>query len=92
MLLFGIHKLLVVCNETKLVRIAALRSFKDPTRPWQSFVVLTKQYHACQITYTSMLLEVETGGMLIATQRITNSHTIYFTIERTTATNNTRTH
>jgi hypothetical protein len=75
MLLFGIHKLLVVSNEVKLVRIAALRSFKDPTRP-----------------YKSMLLEVETGGMLIAAQRITNSHTIYFTIERTTATNNTRTH
>jgi hypothetical protein len=77
MLLFGIHKLLVVSNETKLVRIAALRSFKDPMRPWQSFVVLTKQYHACQITYTSMLLEVETGGMLIATHKGSQTATPY---------------
>ncbi|XP_044959699.1 chloroplastic group IIA intron splicing facilitator CRS1, chloroplastic-like [Hordeum vulgare subsp. vulgare] len=38
--------------------------------------VITKQNQAYQITYTSMLLEVETGGMLIATQKLTNSHAI----------------
>ncbi|KAM0879198.1 hypothetical protein ACQ4PT_034403 [Festuca glaucescens] len=38
--------------------------------------VITKQTRAYQITYTSMLLEVETGGMLIATQKLTNSHAI----------------
>lgn len=38
--------------------------------------VITKQTRAYQITYTSMLLEVETGGMLIATQKLTNSQAI----------------
>ena len=38
--------------------------------------VITKQNQAYQITCTSMLLEVETGGMLIATQKLTNSHAI----------------
>uniref|UniRef100_A0ACD6ADB0 Uncharacterized protein n=1 Tax=Avena sativa TaxID=4498 RepID=A0ACD6ADB0_AVESA len=38
--------------------------------------VITKQTQAYQITYTSMLLEVETGGTLIVTQKLTNSHAI----------------
>ncbi|XP_006660084.3 chloroplastic group IIA intron splicing facilitator CRS1, chloroplastic [Oryza brachyantha] len=38
--------------------------------------VITKQNQARQITYTSMMLEVETGGMLIAIERLTTSHAI----------------
>ncbi|KAG8047112.1 hypothetical protein GUJ93_ZPchr0008g11785 [Zizania palustris] len=38
--------------------------------------VITKQNQDRQITYTSMLLEVETGGMLIAIERLTTSHAI----------------
>jgi RNA-binding protein YhbY len=38
--------------------------------------VITKQNQASQITYTSMMLEVETGGTLIAIERFTTSHAI----------------
>lgn len=38
--------------------------------------VITKQNQSYQITYTSMLLEVETGGVLIATQKLPHSHAI----------------
>uniref|UniRef100_A0A0E0LU69 CRM domain-containing protein n=1 Tax=Oryza punctata TaxID=4537 RepID=A0A0E0LU69_ORYPU len=38
--------------------------------------VITKQNQASQITYTSMMLEVETGGTLIAIERLTTSHAI----------------
>lgn len=38
--------------------------------------VISKQNQARQITYTSMLLEVETGGILIAVEKLTNSHAI----------------
>uniref|UniRef100_A0A0D9X756 CRM domain-containing protein n=1 Tax=Leersia perrieri TaxID=77586 RepID=A0A0D9X756_9ORYZ len=38
--------------------------------------VITKQKQDRQITYTSMMLEVETGGRLIAVERLTTSHAI----------------
>ncbi|KAL6662114.1 hypothetical protein ACP70R_001498 [Stipagrostis hirtigluma subsp. patula] len=47
--------------------------------------VITKQNQASQITYTAKLLEVETGGILIAIEKLTTSHAIYyFTVERIT--------
>ncbi|KAL6843224.1 hypothetical protein ACP4OV_026937 [Aristida adscensionis] len=38
--------------------------------------VITKQNQASQITYTAKLLEVETGGVLIAIEKLTTSHAI----------------
>lgn len=38
--------------------------------------VISKQNQARQIIYTSMLLEVETGGIFIAVEKLTNSHAI----------------
>lgn len=38
--------------------------------------VITKQDQACQIMYTANLLEVETGGILIAVEKLTTSHAI----------------
>lgn len=38
--------------------------------------VISKQNQARQIIYASMLLEVETGGILIAVEKLTNSHAI----------------
>ncbi|CAO2163584.1 unnamed protein product [Urochloa humidicola] len=38
--------------------------------------VITKQNQACQIMYTANLLEIETGGILIAVEKLTTSHAI----------------
>ncbi|RLN04188.1 chloroplastic group IIA intron splicing facilitator CRS1, chloroplastic [Panicum miliaceum] len=38
--------------------------------------VITKQNQACQIMYTANLLEVETGGILIAVEKLPTSHSI----------------
>lgn len=38
--------------------------------------VITKQNQARQIMHTANLLEVETGGILIAVEKLTTSHTI----------------